>query len=170
MKININNMWVMTGEVACDPVVCDNADGSKRAYLVINPENGNDPVKFTGYINKEFTARAKKMHKSGLGPYEYLHEGERVQILYSVRSRLTQDHRWLVTPQIDYIQFASVIGTEKDRIAKIICENCGDELGIQTTEKKETHDSAKGWLAKKADVVMSGDVADAMAAAFDLEL
>lgn len=113
MKINKNNMFMITGELIKDPIINKNKDGSKSVKLCIKPNDYDFDITLTGLISKNIKS---------LGPYEYIKKNQTLQILYSLRCKEI-NNQTMITPQIDYIQFSSVIGTDKDIIQKVLLEN-----------------------------------------------
>lgn len=104
-------MFIITGVLIYDPYIKLNKDNSKHVTITVKPNDSNTHIMLSGLISKNI---------KGLGPYQYLKKNQQVQILYSLK---TINNNFEVIPQIDYIQFSSVINTEKDIIKKIVYDN-----------------------------------------------
>lgn len=120
MNINPNNVFVVTGILADDPDIFVNKDGSKRVHMKVISHHG-DAICLSGLIAKNMKT---------LGPYQYMKKDQMVQVAYHIKT--ITDPSDSLDFQIDYIQFDSVINTEKDVIKKMI-----DDHRIINTEKDE---------------------------------
>ena len=126
MNINKNNMFIITGVLVYEPYIKLNKDNSKHVTITVKPNDSDVHIMLSGLISKNI---------KGLGPYQYLKKNQQVQILYSLKTININNNIELVN-QIDYIQFSSVINTDKDIIKKIVYDNV----------KQQKNDNAKPLL------------------------
>ena len=136
MKINPNNLFVVTGILADDPNIFVNQDGSKRVHIKVISNHG-EPICLSGLIAKNMKT---------LGPYQYMKKDQMVQVAYHIKT-ITDNPLYSLDFQIDSIQFDSVINTEKDVIKKMI----KDHMMINT-EKEDKENPVKTpslWLSNQ---------------------
>ena len=122
MTINKDNIFIVTGTTVNKPEIKNNIDGSKRVTLKIKPNDSNDIIILTGLISKN------------LGPYQYMKENQIIQALCHFKIKPLAYGNTLIN-QIDYIQFNSVINTDKDIIRQVLSELINTEKESDTKPK-----------------------------------
>lgn len=83
MALNLANFGIVQGNLAKDPKVFENADGSKKVYLTVAARN-NFPSK-DGSTGTQFIDLQAFIPKGGnMGPLEYLKKGSHTTLAYTV--------------------------------------------------------------------------------------
>jgi hypothetical protein len=125
MTINKDNIFIVTGTIVNKPEIKNNIDGSKRVTLKIKPNDSNDIIILTGLISKNLKS---------LGPYQYMKENQIIQALCHFKIKPLAYGNTLIN-QIDYIQFNSVINTDKDIIRQVLSDLINTEKESDTKPK-----------------------------------
>lgn len=87
--MNINNFGIAKGRLGKDPVVFDNADGSKKVMISLAVKNNfksKSGERESQFINLEgFISKEKAAGANPLGAYAFMHKGDLVSFGYEVR-------------------------------------------------------------------------------------
>lgn len=85
---NVRNFGVILGRLVADPMVFDNADGSKKVRFTVA---ARDNFKTQGEYKSQFIpVEAFIPAGKGLGVYEYTKKGSLVDLEYSVRTSVQE--------------------------------------------------------------------------------
>lgn len=135
--MNIDNFGIANGILQADPVILNNKDGSRKVLMTIicsdmtRDTNGNrtfQHIPVQGFIPKTY---------KGIGPYEYLHQGEEVHAEYTIKANPYQGENGIIL-QIDSIKFGKDIKAKvnpKAEFAKSVAETAPEPTPVNTPAK-----------------------------------
>ena len=110
--MNIRNHGIAIGNLAKNPILFNNKDESAGVAITLAVQDSytsRDGKKMTQFLSFEGFIRKENMAKN---VYQYMHEGDRVGIEYSLRSRQYEKNGEKVYTQVAFIETVDLMDSK----------------------------------------------------------